>query len=147
MLLLRVRLGGDQFVLDTAQVEEVLPLVRWAAVPGAPAGIAGVLNYHGAAVPLLDLSELITGTRSERRMTTRIIVARYGANGTQQRIAMIAEDLTDAVRRPDSALTDGPMRSASAPFLGRISTDSGEIVQEIDISKLLSDETRTAWFG
>jgi chemotaxis-related protein WspB len=147
VLLLQVRAGSDTFVLDTKHVVEIIPMVQWTSVPGAPRGIAGVLNYHGSPLPLIDLSDLVAGKPAEPRMTTRVVVARYGSNGSQRSLALLAEGVTDVIRMPETALGAAPLTRASAPFLGRISTSTGEIVQEIDVSRLLPDELRTAWFA
>ena len=40
MLFLMFQLGQDRYVLDTGQVEAVLPLLATKQLPGAPAGVA-----------------------------------------------------------------------------------------------------------
>jgi chemotaxis-related protein WspB len=50
MLFLVFKLGTDRYAIEAAQVVEVLPLVGAKHIPGAPAGVAGILDYHGALV-------------------------------------------------------------------------------------------------
>ena len=55
MLFLLFQLGSDRYAIDALRVVEVLPCVQVKQIPHAPAGIAGVINYRGAPVPVLDL--------------------------------------------------------------------------------------------
>ncbi|HVZ33385.1 MAG TPA: chemotaxis protein CheW, partial [Polyangiaceae bacterium] len=67
MLFLLFHLGAEWYALDTAAVREVLPLLELRAIPKAPAGVAGVIDYHGLALPVIDLSELALGRGAARR--------------------------------------------------------------------------------
>src|ERR1700744_6229027 len=63
MLFLVFSLGDDRYAIDATLVVEVLPLVNWKSVPGAPRGVAGIIDYRGKPAPLLGLSvESATGT-------------------------------------------------------------------------------------
>jgi len=44
-LFLQFQIGADCYVLEAAQVVQILPLVEVKRIPGAPAGIAGAFNY------------------------------------------------------------------------------------------------------
>ena len=78
MLFLVFQLGKDRYAIEAHQVIEVLPLVNVKQIPQAPAGVAGVFDYHGTSVPLIDLAELALGKPSRRWMSTRIILVKYG---------------------------------------------------------------------
>ena len=64
MLFLLFQMGEDRYAIEATQVLEVLPLVNFKRIPGAPSSMAGVFNYHGTPVPLIDLSELALGRPS-----------------------------------------------------------------------------------
>ncbi len=61
MLFILFQLGSDRYALPAGQVAEVLPLVALKALLGAPAGVAGLIDYRGTAVPVIDLSALALG--------------------------------------------------------------------------------------
>jgi len=75
MLFLVFQLNDDRYALDVSQVVEVLPLVRIRKMLRSPPGIAGTINYRGAHVPVVDLSELALGRPAALRLSTRIILA------------------------------------------------------------------------
>src|SRR4051812_13861061 len=92
MLLLLLKIGEDRYALPANRMIEVVPLVSLKKVPQALPGVAGIFNYHGQPVPVIDLSELTIGTPSEPRVSTRIILVNYpDAAGQKQILGLMAE--------------------------------------------------------
>jgi purine-binding chemotaxis protein CheW len=52
-------LAGGRYAVELRWVREVFPLGAVTPVPTAPPAIAGVVNFRGAIVPLLQLAELV----------------------------------------------------------------------------------------
>jgi purine-binding chemotaxis protein CheW len=50
-----VRLAGETFAIDIACVREIRSFERLTHVPGAAAGVLGVINLRGSIVPVVDL--------------------------------------------------------------------------------------------
>src|SRR5580692_1368743 len=111
MLFLIFQIGSDRYAIECTQVVEILPLLNWKCVPRAPAGIAGIIDYHGVPVPLIDLVELASGRPSRKWMSTRIIVVNYDADygvnyrqdpsGPVQLLGLVAEQATEVMRRAE----------------------------------------------
>src|SRR5258707_5052843 len=100
MLFLLFELGRDGYAFDVGQVAEVLPLVRIGPVPQAPRGVAGLLNYRGVPVPVVDLSELALGRPAAARLSTRLILVNYPVDEkTTRLLGFIAEHTVDTMRR------------------------------------------------
>lgn len=63
--LVLVRHGEDRVGIDLASVREVLRMMRIQPLPGAPAGVLGVINVRGETIPVVDVeSRLPAGARS-----------------------------------------------------------------------------------
>ena len=60
MLFLVFQLGKDRYAIEAHQVIEILHLVNVKQIPRAPAGVAGVFDYHGASVPLMLMPLTVT---------------------------------------------------------------------------------------
>src|ERR1700691_5928842 len=102
MLFLVFQLGTDRYAIDAADVVEVLPLVQSKLIPHTPPGVAGIFDYHGVPVPLIDLAELALGKPSHRWMSTRIILINYRQkSGEAQLLGFLAEHATETLRRPE----------------------------------------------
>ena len=46
--------------------------------PRAPQGVAGLFDYRGKRVPVIDLSLLTLGKPAQQRLSTRIVLVHYG---------------------------------------------------------------------
>lgn len=147
MLFLVFQLGKDRYAIDAHRVIEVLHLVNAKQIPQAPAGVAGVFDYHGAPVPLIDLAELALGKPSRKWMSTRIVVVRYGGDsGESHALGLLAEHATETLRRNEEDFTDAGLAVTDTPYLGNVTTDASGIVQRIEIQDLLSEGVRNLLF-
>jgi chemotaxis-related protein WspB len=147
MLFLLFELGTDRYALDVRQVAELLPLVAIKQIPQAPAAVAGVFDYHGAPVPLIDLSQLTLGRPAERRLSTRIILVHYPTDdGGTHLLGLIAERATQTVRRAPTDFVASGVTSEGAPYLGPVAPDARGLLQWIDMRTLLSPAVRDVLF-
>jgi chemotaxis-related protein WspB len=153
MLFLIFELGRDRYALPAALITEVLPVVRIKRVPHAPPGVIGVFDYHGAPVPVIDLSELTLGRPAAPRLSTRLIVVSYPDRsdradraGQSHLLALIAERATDTMRRDPSEFVASGITNDRAPYLGHVTTSSRGVVQRIDVETLLPDSVRDVLF-
>ena len=143
MLLLGFNIGNDKYVIDTANVVEVIPLVRLKDLPGSHDGISGLLNYHGEFVPVVDISLLCNKTTGNDTLTTRIIISRYHGD---KLLALKAEKVTEAMKIDKNAFTDSGIKVSEQGFLGDVTEHNSELLQMINIDQLLSEEVKDSLF-
>src|SRR6202023_549896 len=99
MLFILFQIGRDRYALSADRIIEVLPLMNLKRVPCAPVGVAGVLNYRGTPVPVIDLNEMMLAQPAARRMSTRIILVRYPFEaGPPRALGLIAETLHNMIQ-------------------------------------------------
>ena len=147
MLFLIFQLGKDYYALETAQIVEVLPAIEWKEIPGAPLGVAGVLNYHATPVPLIDLAALSLGRAASRRMSSRIILVNYlEESGQAHLLGLLAEQTTETIRRAEEDFVETGFASDGAPYLGPVTHDLRGMIQRIEINQLLTEQTRDLLF-
>ena len=147
MLFLVFQLGTDRYAIEAHQVIEVLHLVNLKQIPQAPSGVAGMFDYHGTSVPLIDLAELAMSKSSRRWMSTRIILVKYGSPpGETHMLGLLAEQATETLRRSQEDFSDAGLAVTDTPYLGNVTTDARGIVQRIEIPNLLSTSIRNLLF-
>jgi chemotaxis-related protein WspB len=147
MLHLRFRIGAENYALPASRIAQVLPLVGVRPLPRALPGVAGVVDYHGRLVPVIDLSELLTGRPAARRLSTRIVVAHYGDGvETAQLLGLIVERATRAERHAAADFAHTGVASPQAPYLGGVTAHAAGMVQLIEVSRLLPESLRTLLF-
>ena len=148
MLFLLLQIGNDRYALEAGQVVEVLAVVNLKRIPQAPLAIAGIFNYHGFPVPLLDLTELMMGQVSQAKMSTRIVLTNWAEeSGQKHLIGLLAEQVTETVRLAEADFADLGMAVAGAPYLGPVAADKNGITQRIEVNLLLSQELRSQLFA
>jgi chemotaxis-related protein WspB len=103
-------------------------------------GLAGVFNYHGAMVPLIDLGELMLGKPSPNKMSTRIILANYGGKANERSLlGLVAEGVTETMRRGASDFVDSGISPVESPYLGPVTVEKGRLIQRIEFDRLLPE--------
>lgn len=144
MLFLLFHLGQDRYVLDVRQVIEVLPLLGIMAMPQAPIEVAGLCNHRGTLVPVIDLSQVMLGRPAQRRLHTRIVLAKYSDDSDVTRsLGLIVEKVTETLQRE---ATDFNSSGVSLPHLGRVALDRDGLTQRIEVNQLLPKSVRELLF-
>lgn len=147
MLFLLFQLGPTRYALDTAAVLEIVPPVPLRPVPGSPIGVAGLLDYHAAPVPVLDLCALTTGEPAQTRFSTRLILVRTpdSPGGTEAHpalLGLLAERATTLLRRQPAEWTSSGLRVPNAPFLGTVTADETGFIHRVTVEGLLTGPVR-----
>lgn len=143
MLFLTFQLNQDTYALAADAVVEVLPAVELKEIPLAPGGTAGLMNYRGQPVPVIDLSQLNLGRPARTRYSTRIIIVRYRSHHC---LGLRAEKVLDTVRGSTSEFREPGLRSEETRSLGPVLERDGRFIQWIQIDQLLSEQVRSALF-
>src|SRR5690242_10884428 len=96
MLALLFSIADDRYGLPVAAVVEVTPLLRLKKMPGAPGYVAGLCNYRGQAIPVLDISALARGVPGRQVLSTRMVVVDYPLEqGGTRLLGLLAERATE----------------------------------------------------
>jgi chemotaxis-related protein WspB len=148
MLFILFRLGKERYALEAAHVIEVIPRLPLRPQPGTPDYVAGLFNYHGVVVPVLNLGTLTLGAPCLERLSTRIILIDYTLqSGVKKVLGLIAEAVTDAVRKEPSDFVAAGVEAGQSPYLGKLAIDEGGMVQCVLPKHLLPVETERLLFG
>ena len=143
MLYLLFQIGDVRYALDTATVLEIVPRVALRPVLHAPRGVAGLLDYHEAPVPVLDLCEMATGQPAQTRFSTRLILVQTPNGASQPRVAgLLAERATTLLKREPGDFRSIDMPATEAPYLGPVTADGEGFIHRIDVEGLLSGDVR-----
>ena len=149
MLMVLFQMGADRYAIPCSCVVEIVPLVSLKPVPHAPPFVAGLFNFRATIVPVIDLCQLTQNRPSKLHLSSRIILVKYqpqGAENSQLRVlGLLAERVTEVRETPQTSCAP-PVRVASAPYLDRIYSVEGEMVQSLETSALLSAELREILF-
>lgn len=152
MKVLVFHIGREPYALPLAAIGRVLPVARLKALPGAPHFVPGLLDLHGEAIPVIDLSSLAGNPAEAVRYDTRILLVEVPAAGRMRRLGLKAERVS-GVSTVAEPLTDAGV--VAAPWLGALGIDSsadlspaaGGMLQLLDPARLLAPEVEALLFG
>jgi chemotaxis-related protein WspB len=149
MKVLVFHIGRERYALPLAVVLRVLPVARLKALPGAPHYVPGLLDLHGEAVPVIDLSRLAGSPAGAVRYDTRILLVDVPVAGHIRRLGLKAERVA-GVSSLDGALADAGV--AAAPWLGAVAPapsapGSEGMLQLVDPARLLAPDVAALLFG
>jgi len=145
MLFLQFRTGEDTYALDSRRVVRVLPAARLKRLPAAPQAVAGLLNFEGVPVPVLDLSVLTLGRPSAEHLSTRIILTELpGPAGGMRLLGLLAEHATDTLHCESGDFTPAGFTPPAARYLGPVVSTGGTLVQRLELEQLLPTEMYAA---
>ncbi len=145
MLFIVFRLGKERYALDAGHVIEVIPRLPLRPQPGTPDFVAGLFNFRGKVVPVLDLGMLTLGSPCPGQLSTRIILVNYNLrSGVKRVLGLIAESVTDAVKKEPHEFV--AVAAGQSPHLGKIALDDGGMVQCILPEYLLPPEVERLLF-
>jgi len=137
MLTLLFYLGDSAYAITCERIREIVPMMALKRAPHAPEWFGGFFNYRGDIVPVIDLRRLIQGHPCELRLSTRIIlVDYYGRRKTPSLLGLIAERVTETVRRLETAAASPPIRFKETPYLGAVMIEDKTLIQRIDLDCL-----------
>jgi chemotaxis-related protein WspB len=148
VLLLLFYAGDERYALETKRVVEVVPLIALKKLHHAPEYVAGLFNYRGQIVPVIDLCLLIQGTPCRGHLSTRIIMVNYlgshvsNSSSSEHQphlLGLMAERVTDTLNKAESDFVAPGIAVDTAPYLGEILTDEKGMIQFVRIDKLLPE--------
>jgi len=169
MLFLLFQLGDDRYALEASRVVEVVPLLALKQIPQTAPGFAGIFSYRGRPVPAIDLCQLTLGVPARERLSTRIIIVScpdrqdsgspspwpsppgegiHGRGNSGARlVGLIAEQVTEMIRKDASEFSESGFNVRGAPYLGPVLFDQRGTIQWIHEQKLLTDNVREIVFS
>ncbi|MBU0728907.1 MAG: chemotaxis protein CheW [Proteobacteria bacterium] len=137
MLLLLFHTREGRYALATDLIVEIVPLIKMKKIPKAPDYVAGLINYRGNPVPVIDLCSLTEGNPCTPLFSTRIIIINYPFdNNTSKTLGLIAERATETIKakvsdiHPSKIFLDDDISSFDE-------SNQEEIIQRFDLKRII----------
>lgn len=146
MLFLQFKINENRYILDTGDVIEIVPYANLKRIPKAPAYVAGLLNYRGGAVPVIDVCFLMSDKACEPKLSSRIALVNCVVDGHPACIGLLVEHMTETVRYDENDFSDPGVSPEESSYLGKVVIDDNRIVQLVNIGEIVPDEAHDILF-
>ncbi len=147
MMVLLFNVDDERYGMDVADVVELVPYMVLQKLPKAPGFVAGLLNYRGHIVPIIDLSILLANRSSRQLLSSRIILIRPAISGNKRFVGLLAEQVTETSKIPDDDFSDTGLKGDKFSFVDKVAVRGDCLVQHIDVNLLLPPEVKEILLG
>lgn len=138
--------GKEIFACDSEPIVEIVPKVILKKIPHAPKFFAGLLNFGGIPVPIIDFSELIENRPSGDSMHTRIILFKNpDSENPAPVIGIIAEKVTQTTDQELTSFVESGLKLKELPYLSGVLTIDGKVTQLVLIDELIKRMQSIDW--
>jgi chemotaxis-related protein WspB len=147
-LFLRFTLGTDLYVMDAQDIDQVLALKRLKQIPNAAHWVAGIMQYRGEPVPVIDMAALATGASARLLTSTRIVLVHYrhAPQAAARALGLILENATETVHYDMADFVPCGLDNRDAPYLGPVRAGTGGLEQWVRVHDLLPASVRVQLF-
>jgi chemotaxis-related protein WspB len=144
MLMLLFQINHQRYAIPSQKIVEVIPLVNLTKLTHTPEYFAGVFNYRGRIIPVIDLCQLINHQSCSEHLSTRIILVNHWdmdatAESTPHIMGLIAPRVIETSQVSDIDLIDVDIQIDKPPYLGKMIVDEQGIIQCLHVEYLLSE--------
>jgi chemotaxis signal transduction protein len=98
---LLLRAGGKLLALSITYVEEVVQMPALEATDDEMRAVAGLANYHGEVIAVIDVAEIATGKRSTLSPEMAMVISQL----RPRRLGLMVDEAVDVVTVPRAALS------------------------------------------
>ena len=99
MLMILFYLKNEPYCLKASHTVELVPLVQLKELPSEYEHLAGLMNYRGQIIPVLDLLSFFYGRPTEPSLSTKIIISSYQAEKEKKYLGLLAERMQDVLNK------------------------------------------------
>jgi purine-binding chemotaxis protein CheW len=137
--LVTFKVGGQDFAFNIFQVERILRYEAPAPLPKAPDFLEGVLQYQGAAVPLVDLRKRLN-TAAPLREDTRTVILEFEGG----KIGVVVDAVTEVLQVAAQAVSPPPgiVKGLAAEYIAGLVVQNGRTIVVLNTNKLLSSREK-----
>lgn len=139
--LVTFKVAGQDFAFDIFQVERILRYEAPAPLPKAPDFLEGVLQYHGTAVPLIDLRKRL-GVAAPLREETRTVILEWGGG----KIGAVVDAVTEVLQVAATDVTAPPhiVKGLTAEYITGLVVKDARTIIVLNTARLLSSKEKLA---
>lgn len=140
---LLVEVSGQRYGVALESVVEVVQIARLVRHGPDASSVLGVLNFRGAAVPVLDLGRRLVGDATRTRLSTPIVIVQTAG----RRIGLVCDRVRTMATVPNARDRRSSASDRADASIIAVVDIGGDLVQLIDPDVLYDAEVRATLEG
>jgi len=127
-------LDEPRYALYLSAVESVVHAVEITPLPKAPEIVLGIINFHGALIPVIDIRKRFNLPSHEITLDDQFIIAKT----TKRKVAILVDSVAGVSELPQSKITNADQNLPYVGYLAGVAIFDGNIILINDLEKFLS---------
>lgn len=134
-----VKLGGEQYGIDIAHIDNIVRMSRITRVPKSQPYYVGVINLRGEVVPIMSLRRKFGLENDEYANQTRIIIIRLE---DMSMIGFVVDEVREVVNIDTSSIEKPTFKldEKKATYLAGIGKNGDSLISLLDIKAVISEK-------
>ena len=134
------RLGGEEYGVDIAQVQEIIRMVEITRVPRAPHFMEGVINLRGQLIPIIDLRTRFGMPRIDKTKSSRIVVTEIGT----KRVGIVVDSVSEVLNIPIENVEDAPemIAGVGTEYIQGVGKLGERLIIMLDLTMVITSEEK-----
>ncbi|HTW65970.1 MAG TPA: chemotaxis protein CheW [Bryobacteraceae bacterium] len=143
---LTFKLGEEVFATDVAKVREVLDFTTITKIPRTPDFMSGVINLRGNVVPVVDLRLCFEMSKTEKTVSTCVVVVEMLLDGEPTIIGALADSVEEVIDLEPEQIQPAPKIGAQirTDFIKGMGKRDSQFIMILDIDRIFSAEELSA---
>lgn len=139
--LVTFKVAGQDFAFNIFQVERILRYEAPAPLPKAPDFLEGVLQYQGAAVPLVDVRKRL-GVPAPHREETRTVILEWEGG----KLGVVVDGVTEVLQVAATQITppSNLVKGLAAEYITGLVVKDGRTIIVLNTARLLTSKEKLA---
>jgi purine-binding chemotaxis protein CheW len=131
-------LDSQRYALHLPVVERAIRMVEISPLPKSPEIVIGVVNYHGAVIPVLNIRRRFRLPEREPELGDQLLIARTAS----RIVALVVDTVHDVITLPSGELVEPEAILSKLEHLeGVVKLDDGMVfIQDLDAFLSLDEE-------
>ena len=142
-LLLTFVVGGENYAVDSLRVREIIKPLAVRAIPGAPGGLAGVMQLRGnEVIPIVDLRTRFGLPAAADMQGRRVIICVVEG----RMVGVVVDAVVDVVNIDTAKIqsSQAVISNNAAPYLAGVCQVENRLLVLINLKRLLSADDMLA---
>ena len=137
MLYSQFFVNEDRYVLPIRDIVKIAPYVALKPIPLLPDYIAGLMNYHGCVIPVVDVCQLLVSRPSRKILSTRIIIVELkDDNGMWMSLGLVVEKSTEVIMVEEHLFDRSPVNNPESLIIGPVAIVNGYLITKISVQAI-----------
>jgi purine-binding chemotaxis protein CheW len=143
---LTFKLAEEVFAIDVAKVREVLDFTAITKIPRTPDFMSGVINLRGNVVPVVDLRLCFEMSKTEKTVSTCIVVVEMLIEGESTVIGALADSVEEVIDLEPDQIQPPPKMGTQirTDFIKGMGRRDAQFIMILDIDRVFSAEELSA---